>query len=45
MSTAMQRLASSFTAEITTTTVDLPSDEMKDVLSAEKVVILKRLKT
>lgn len=29
MSTAMQRLASSFTAEITTTTVDLPSDEMK----------------
>jgi ribonuclease Y len=29
MATAMQRLASSFTAEITTTTVDLPSDEMK----------------
>ncbi len=29
LSTAMQRLASSYTAEITTTTVDLPNDEMK----------------
>ncbi len=29
MSSSMQRLASTFTAEITTTTVDLPSDEMK----------------
>lgn len=29
MSASMQRLASSFTAEVTTTTVDLPSDEMK----------------
>jgi ribonuclease Y len=29
MAGAMQRLASTYTAEITTTTVDLPSDEMK----------------
>ena len=29
MASTMQRLVSSFTAEITTTTVDLPSDEMK----------------
>jgi ribonuclease Y len=29
MCASMQRLASSFTAEVTTTTVDLPSDEMK----------------
>lgn len=29
MAGAMQRLASNYTAEITTTTVDLPSDEMK----------------
>lgn len=29
MAGAIQRLASSYTAEITTTTVDLPSDEMK----------------
>jgi len=29
MATAMQRLASTYTAELTTTTVDLPSDEMK----------------
>lgn len=29
LATTMQRLASTFTAEITTTTVELPSDEMK----------------
>lgn len=29
MATAMQRLASSYTLELTTTTVDLPNDEMK----------------
>ncbi len=29
MASTMQRLASTYTAEITTTTVDLPSDEMK----------------
>ncbi|MCX6798010.1 MAG: ribonuclease Y [Candidatus Falkowbacteria bacterium] len=29
MAVAMQRLASTYTAELTTTTVDLPSDEMK----------------
>jgi ribonuclease Y len=29
MATAMQRLASTFTLELTTTTIDLPSDEMK----------------
>ncbi len=29
MATAMQRLASTYTLELTTTTIDLPSDEMK----------------